>query len=482
MIKIKKIGYCETSGCEYADKQTPIELEKGDPVCPGCGSELDGEKSIPWRMIVGLGVLLLVVLGGLGLANHFNLFRIFDREPEYVKDVPIPTPTPVKTPNPLNDCASLPQNKDVWSHIPKRGFITMGVQKDADPMNYTQRYEDSDELWKKAEEKGEDGELERRRTEINWKRTGFDFDLMKLLAAKMGLSGKQIVKAREVKEFKELFCFLNRQEPNKDFSVDVIMSGIAKDDNYNDTISWSDSYLDLYYSLVTKKSSPIKDLADLKGKKIGIVKSDNVVKRFIKAQNIGAEVVGLDDGSETWMTDALNTGIVDAVLQDYPFAVTETQAANEELSDNDPNRLEIRKNNLSSNDPQFNPQYAIGVPAGDPDLLKRINDAIRSVKDTPDYIDLVREYLKSEDIAAPKITGDAYMIKKGDTLSKIALAELNDASRWQELKTLNNIPNIHLIFEGKLLKMPDDWKKKDKFSSNKPSANTKISANKGSAK
>jgi polar amino acid transport system substrate-binding protein len=474
---IKKVGYCENSTqCTTAQRKEPIDITDANTLCPECGSDLEGERIFPWGKIVLLGGTLLILL-----FSAFGAYRYFfqPQKTESQNNNSIVKTTPSPTLNIQNECSSMPLHKNVWDDISRRGYIIMGVQADADPMNYTGKnkddedgYEISHTEWEKARKAGEAGEQKRREGELKWGRTGFDYDLMKLLAKEMGIEN---VKGREVQEFRELFCFLNRQEKNGDFSADLVMSGIAKDNIYSETVSWSKPYLDLYYSLVTKKSSEIQTINDLKGKKIGIVQSDNVVKRFLETQIQDAIPVPLDDGTDEWMFNAFKENKVDAVIQDYPFAVTETEFANtdEKLAKNDKKKqLEIRITRLKSNDSQFDPQYVIGVPKGEEELLARINEAIKKVVgnlDDPDsaskeYKDLVQSYLQSENIKAPEIKdkSKAYSVNKGDSLSVIALKELGEAGRWREIADLNNIANNFLIVPKQLLLMPSDWKGKVK--------------------
>ena len=95
------------------------------------------------------------------------------------------------------------------ANVMRRGYLIMGVQNSAPPMNDSP---DSEEGWKKAAEAGASGEEERRRKELNWKREGFDYEMASMIAAEMGLIGEKRVRAREVSEFQDLFCLLNRQE------------------------------------------------------------------------------------------------------------------------------------------------------------------------------------------------------------------------------------------------------------------------------
>jgi nucleoid-associated protein YgaU len=48
-----------------------------------------------------------------------------------------------------------------------------------------------------------------------------------------------------------------------------------------------------------------------------------------------------------------------------------------------------------------------------------------------------------------------YVVKAGDSLSKIAKEQLGDAKRWSEIQKLNKIENPNLIRVGQELVLPD---------------------------
>ena len=67
-------------------------------------------------------------------------------------------------------------------------------------------------------------------------------------------------------------------------------------------------------------------------------------------------------------------------------------------------------------------KYAVGVPAGNFDLVYEVNQVIDRFRATPQYADLMREYLSSasEVFTRPIAGRKTYTVKAGDTLSKIA--------------------------------------------------------------
>ena len=346
--------------------------------------------------------------------------------------------------------ATVDSGRNVLRDIRKRNYLIMGVQWYSPPMNYSPKDEDFTP--------GEGNEEERRDQELNWDREGFDYELANMIAARLGLQGKKMVRAREVLEFEELFPLVNRKEKNGDYSVDIIMSGISRDPKYDDTISWSIGYVEFGYALIAKKSSYIEDLDDCKDRRIGIVKGDNVVKAYVSEKLPNAQIVELSDEENGWTNDALNLDkVVDAIIYDYPFAVVELNPINQIKEDAEikGETLEMKKTSL----PDSYRTYNIGVAKGNDELLEKINDAIKEIRETQRYADLVRKYMSPPPGTVKQATpagGRLYIVKVGDSLSKIALAELGDANRWPELRGLNNIPNEHVIFKGQRISLPKE--------------------------
>lgn len=343
------------------------------------------------------------------------------------------------------------EHKNLISSIRKRGYLIMGVQASAPPMNYSP---DTDP-WDEAHETP--NEEERRLKELSWRREGFDFELARMIMDEMGFIHKRAsVKAREVKEYKDLFSLIDRREADGSFSVDIIMSGMAPDHGYDETISWTNKYLEVGYALITKKDSPINSLSDCAGKRIGVVAGDNIVKAYVSAQLASAKLVELSDESDEWLSDGLNLNQVDAVVYDYPFAVEEVKGINEVAKQKGvmDNALEIRVARL----PNSNLEYSIGVPKGEEDFLQLLNDAIAKVtaEDNPRYAALIRKYLSSTDVRKITIPSGArvYIVRRGDSLARIAAQELGDENRWRELGALNNIGNDHLIVPNQKLILP----------------------------
>jgi nucleoid-associated protein YgaU len=100
----------------------------------------------------------------------------------------------------------------------------------------------------------------------------------------------------------------------------------------------------------------------------------------------------------------------------------------------------------------------VGIPKGNYDLIYEVNNAIDRFKATPQYADLMREYLaSSSEIFTRPIAGRrTYTVKAGDTLTRIAAAQLGEMGRWKEIWDLNRdrVANENLIYPRLVLLMP----------------------------
>jgi nucleoid-associated protein YgaU len=103
-------------------------------------------------------------------------------------------------------------------------------------------------------------------------------------------------------------------------------------------------------------------------------------------------------------------------------------------------------------------RYAVGIPEGNFDLVFEVNQAIDTLRASPQYADLMREYLSSasEMFMKPVPGRRTYTVRAGDTLSRIAATELKDMNRWKEIWDLNRdrVANENLIYPKLVLIMP----------------------------
>lgn len=223
--------------------------------------------------------------------------------------------------------------------------------------------------------------------------------------------------------------------------ADIFMGGYIADSNIK-SIEWSNPYLDdIGFCLIAPKSSSIKSISDLKGKKVGIY-ADKRAREWVEA-NVDASEIKEYETEGNWVQFCDNPKEVDAIIYDYPYAVEEIKEFPE---------LRIKEVGLGS----FS--YQIGVPEQNSDLLKVINGVIASFKDTEEYSKQIKKYLKSDALDVKEIEKGkkTYRVKPNETLSLIASKELGSVERWREIWNLNKsrIPNPNLIEVNDELIMP----------------------------
>jgi len=294
--------------------------------------------------------------------------------------------------------------RGVLQEARNRGAVRVGYEEDAPPM-YFQNSQAGDD--------------------------GFEYQLARQISSELRLSAAGPLYVQGA--YQDLPDMLRRGQ------IDVIMAGYVPDPSL-EGIEWSDSYLDFGLCLVVLRSSAITDISQLTGKTIAIY-DDPAAERWVK-QNIPGARVKAFSGDSGWF-EALERREADALVYDYPFAAEEIK--------NHP-RTKIVQFNLNQS------RYAVGVPAGNDDLLDAINGAITRIKAAAGYGDLVRRYLsyKSEDVVKPVAGRKTYTVRPGETLSTIARERLGAAERWEEIWQLNRerIANPHLIYPDYVLIMP----------------------------
>lgn len=230
--------------------------------------------------------------------------------------------------------------------------------------------------------------------------------------------------------------------------VDIAIDGLTFSNDDLPGVVYTIPYIeDFGYALIGASNSPIRSADDLRDRVIGVLKGDPDVMAFAKKNLTGATIVELSDaavnGERSWIQNAIKSGKVDAVLYDYPFGVAEIEGTNLTF--------------IVSKVPGSNLKYRIGVRKSDSALLENLNMAIRKAKDTPEYNELLRKYFASNKVAAVKAatkSETSYTVKKGDTLSTIAIAVLSDRMKYTVIEARNNLPNPNLIYIGQVLVIP----------------------------
>lgn len=259
---------------------------------------------------------------------------------------------------------------------------------------------------------------------------GFDWAIANAIAKRIGVDSVVVVAGK----YSEL--------PGRLISgkSDVIISGYTADPSIAG-LDWSDSYLNYGLCLVVRKGSPIRSIDDLQGKVVGIFNdpaAEEAVKDMVKGYK---RLEKYEDG----YFDLLAEGKLDAFIYDFPYAQEEIKPFGD--------KLQIVQFNLTDS------TYNVGVRKGATSLLRMINSAIRELKGSDEYRQIVRRYLGGTGPApVTKVAAnqEVYKVKPGDTLSGIASAHLGKGSRWTEIWDLNKgrIADPNLIEIGWELVLP----------------------------
>ncbi len=217
--------------------------------------------------------------------------------------------------------------------VQEKGYFTIGLDADFAPMGFTQ----------------DDGEI-----------VGFDIDLAKAVAEKMGVSV-------EVKP-------IDWDSKSMELStgkIDFIWNGFSISDERKKEVLFSDPYLSTKQSIIVKAGSPITSKADLAGKKVALqdgstseeaVKADTEVYESIGDSNI----TRFKENSQVLME--LEAGRADAAVIDEVFV-----------------RYYLQKENMSDKyvvlDDYFTEEdYGVGGRLGDKALMEALNKALEECK------------------------------------------------------------------------------------------------------
>jgi polar amino acid transport system substrate-binding protein len=297
-----------------------------------------------------------------------------------------------------------PERKGVLASVRQTGVLRVGMEEDAAPLHFINARKQED---------------------------GFDFRLAGVVATTLGAKRIQVVEA----DYEDLPDRLRAGD------IDIIMAGYVPDPSIEGVV-WSNGYLDFGLCMIVQEgmASTYRSVRDLAGKRIAIY-DDPAAERWVQANIPGARISKFS-GDDGWF-EAVEKDQADALIYDYPFAA-------EEIKEHP--RTVIVQYNLNQS------KYAVAVPSGNFDLVYEVNQALDKFKATPEYADLMREYLSSasEVFTRPIAGRKTYAVRQGDTLSKIAQAQLKDTNRWREIWDLNRdrVANENLIYPRLVLLMP----------------------------
>lgn len=217
--------------------------------------------------------------------------------------------------------------------IQAKGSFTLGLDADFAPMGFTE----------------DDGTI-----------VGFDIDLAKAVAEKMGVEV-------EVKPID--WDSKNMELASK--KIDVIWNGFSVTEERKQEVLFSDPYLSTKQSVIVKAGSDIKTKADLAGKKIAL-QDGSTSEDALKADTATYETIGDDNVSRfkenSQVLMEVEAGRADAAVIDEVFVRYYLQKEN--LSD----KFVVLEEGFDEED------YAIGGRKGDNAFIEAVNKALAECK------------------------------------------------------------------------------------------------------
>lgn len=352
--------------------------------------------------LTGPGKLLVILVGLAVLGYAAYTYR--DRLPTSITGGTTEPAQRPEGPPATNQTSTAPDRRGVLAQVRQDGVLRVGMEPEAPPLHFLNSRKQED---------------------------GFDFRLAAVIAEGIGAKRVQVVEA-DYEELPELL---------RQGNVDVIMAGYVPDPSIGGVV-WSNGYLDFGLAMIVREgmTSTYRSYRDLANKRVAIY-DDPAAERWVR-ENIPGARISKFSGDDGWF-EAVEQDQADALIYDYPFAAEEIKAHP---------RTVIVQYNLNQS------KYAVAIPEGNYDLVYEVNNAIDRFRATPQYAELMREYLSSaSEVFTRPIEGRrTYTVRAGDTLSRIAASELKDQNRWREIWDLNKerVANENLIYPRLVLLMP----------------------------
>ncbi len=200
---------------------------------------------------------------------------------------------------------------------------------------------------------------------------GFDIDIAKQLA-------KQILGDENKVEFKEVTSKTRIPMLNNG-DVDAVVATMTISEERKKEVDFTDVYFKAGQSLLVKKGSKIKGIEDLKkGTKVltakGSTSAINIRKKALETQ-----VLEFENYAEAFT--ALKAGKGDALTTDDAILYG--------MADEDPNYHLV--GGTFTEEP-----YGIAVKKGNQDFVKKLNEALKAIKDSGKYDEIKNKWIKQQ--------------------------------------------------------------------------------------
>lgn len=199
---------------------------------------------------------------------------------------------------------------------------------------------------------------------------GFDIDIAKALAG-------EILGDESKVEFKEVTS-KTRIQLLKNGDIDAIIATMTISEERKKEVDFTDVYFDAGQSLLVKKGSDVTGIESLTGKTVLAVKgSTSTINIREKAPD--AEVLEFENYSEAFA--ALKQGKGDALTTDDSILYG--------MADEDPS-FELVGGTFTDE------PYGIAVNKGNEDFVKKLNEALKALKDSGKYDEIHDKWIKKD--------------------------------------------------------------------------------------
>ncbi|WP_448382632.1 ABC transporter substrate-binding protein [Desulfosoma sp.] len=196
---------------------------------------------------------------------------------------------------------------------------------------------------------------------------GFDIDMGKALAEKLGVSAKFIDA-----EWQGLLGGLKKGD------YDVLITCMSKSETRGENVNFSDVYYLLPDVIVVRKDErQIKGKADLKGKVVGVQLGSASEQLADQMKDMFKEIKRYNYNPEAF-TD-LKHGRIDAIIVGYAYAV---------------NQIKVDPSYKVVGEPLSEAEIVMVLPKGSDALTEKINEALKAIRADGTYDKIIQKWLK----------------------------------------------------------------------------------------
>jgi len=205
--------------------------------------------------------------------------------------------------------------------------------------------------------------------------TGFDVEMGKLLAAKLGIKGTDVEWVETISDNREPFL--------QKGTVDFVIASYSITDDRRKVVGQAGPYYVTGQQLLVKKGSDIKDVDDIKGKEVCSVTGSTSLAQ-VKAK--GAKTRGFETYSQC--RDQVLDGAIGAMTTDGSILLG--------YAAENPDELEV------VGKPFSNERYGIGYNKDKPELCQFIVDTIKKAEDDGDWAKAFEATLGKSGVTTPE--------------------------------------------------------------------------------